>query len=360
MISAIASVRKNIESSRVGDVLPSYLREDSNEFIQFIEEYYRFLNSEGLPSREIAYISDVRDIDGMSLKYIDAIGAEIAKNVPNAPKISRVDLYKKIINYYNTRGTEDSVILFFKIFFDEMIEVYYPKYDILKPSDGEWVSQETGNVDDGFWKSTRGHLSSDKYLQDSEYYQAFSYVIKTGLPLQTWENTFAKFAHPAGLKFFAQIALYIIVKTGWKSYLDPRLLNYHSPTIQPGWLAGADRLLRFIFQASSIEEDQIRTVLMALRIISTGNRSHPQMIHESYDWNKFFDTTPADAYLGICPFNPDGSSRGFILGGLNFSNVGAIIDFSEYIPPVAPTYRRPDGVSTYRRPDGVSIYIRPT
>lgn len=51
---------------------------------------------------------------------------------------SRLDpntLTKKILEYYKNRGTENSYYWFFRIFFDDVIELYYPKVDILRLSD---------------------------------------------------------------------------------------------------------------------------------------------------------------------------------------------------------------------------------
>jgi hypothetical protein len=79
--------------------------------------------------------------------------------------------------------------------------LYYPRVDILKPSDGKWnqtLQKYTSN--DGF-------LSDTKYLQDSYYYQSFSYVIKTGQGLSTWRDYVKKILHPAGFRFFGEILI---------------------------------------------------------------------------------------------------------------------------------------------------------
>lgn len=57
----------------------------------------------------------------------------------------------------------------------------------------------------GRYKDTRGHLSSNMYLQDSDYYQEYSYVIRTGISLDTYADAVKKAIHPAGMKFFGEI-----------------------------------------------------------------------------------------------------------------------------------------------------------
>ena len=68
-------------------------------------------------------------------------------------------LTKRILDYYKNKGTENSFYWFFRIFFDEDIELYYPKVDILKLSDSGYYRQNLieiiFNTDVGKFTSTR-------------------------------------------------------------------------------------------------------------------------------------------------------------------------------------------------------------
>jgi len=52
-----------------------------------------------------------------------------------------------------------------------------------------------------------GWLSSAKYLQDNRYYQDFSYVLKTSLPINRYRDIIKKIVHPAGLAMFGEISI---------------------------------------------------------------------------------------------------------------------------------------------------------
>ena len=52
-------------------------------------------------------------------------------------------------------------------------------------------------------------LSDKIYLQDSNYWQRFSYDIKVGIQEQEWRHIFEALIHPAGFKFFASYVLLI-------------------------------------------------------------------------------------------------------------------------------------------------------
>jgi len=64
-----------------------------------------------------------------------------------------------------------------------------------------------GGTGSGYYESTRGFLSSDKYLLDSDYYQEFSYEILSRLPFSTYEKIFKEVMHIAGTKLFGSVVL---------------------------------------------------------------------------------------------------------------------------------------------------------
>ena len=63
----------------------------------------------------------------------------------------------------------------------------------------------------GLFTNNDGFLSDKKFLQDSYYYQKFSYVLRTGSNIADWSNAFTRLIHPAGFKFFGEIAILIKV-----------------------------------------------------------------------------------------------------------------------------------------------------
>jgi len=61
----------------------------------------------------------------------------------------------------------------------------------------------------GSYSTDDGFLSYKKFIQDSYFYQKFSYVLRTGQNADKWKNAFNRLIHPAGFKFFGEILLYI-------------------------------------------------------------------------------------------------------------------------------------------------------
>lgn len=58
----------------------------------------------------------------------------------------------------------------------------------------------------GYWIDSGGFLSSDRKLQDNNYYQDFSYVVRSDVPIQAYREVLKKLVHPVGLKLFAEFS----------------------------------------------------------------------------------------------------------------------------------------------------------
>ena len=60
-------------------------------------------------------------------------------------------------------------------------------------------------VGEGYFKSTKGFLNSDKYIHDGDFYQFYSYQVQTELPLESYGETLKKLMHVAGTKLFGNV-----------------------------------------------------------------------------------------------------------------------------------------------------------
>jgi hypothetical protein len=80
----------------------------------------------------------------------------------------------------------------------------------LSDSNNVTVATGTVNLDSygygaGYWKNTDGFLSSDKYLHDNNYYQAYSYEIQTGISLSRYADVLKQSFHIAGMRLFGRV-----------------------------------------------------------------------------------------------------------------------------------------------------------
>lgn len=61
----------------------------------------------------------------------------------------------------------------------------------------------------GYWTTTRGFVSADKYIQDSEYYQDYSYEIRVARTLNKYKDIINDTFHVAGSALFGKYLKYL-------------------------------------------------------------------------------------------------------------------------------------------------------
>lgn len=151
------------------------------------------------PSSVMNGINNAMNIDVAAEEFLDMMQKEIAAHIPKNLTADKRNLYKKIIEYYKIRGSADSIETFFRLLFNDEVEVEYPYESTLIPSSGNWDNSQNLYLDN------KGFVSDDIKLHDSYFYQKFSYVIKTARNIEEWEDIFTRLVHPAGFIFFGEI-----------------------------------------------------------------------------------------------------------------------------------------------------------
>lgn len=158
------------------------------------------------PSHVLNNIERAMDIDNNSQAFLELMQKEIASVIPRDITVNKRNLYKNIVDYYKVRGSADSIEIFFRLLFNDEVEVQYPWDKTLIPSSGNW-DVNPALPKGGQYLDNKGQLSNVIRIQDSLRYQKFSYLIRTGQNVSTWENVFNRLVHPAGFKFFGEILI---------------------------------------------------------------------------------------------------------------------------------------------------------
>ena len=277
--STASTKRKTKESIRVESLLPQELRENSVRLTQLLEDYYDFMNKGFQPSYELNSILEERDIDTAE-HYLNLIQKEIAATIPRSIQTDKVKLYKNLVRYYNIRGSTESIETFFRILLQDEVEIYYPKNNMLIPSAGKWdAPSERYLTNDRF-------LSDKMKLQDSYFYQKFSYVIRTGNNVDKWREVYNKLVHPSGFIFFGEIFLLLLALSS----------NAKMPGIQPGLIAEED--LPYLVQmiATSNQVSLAYAEFTLLLVFAYIGDFYIRRSQQFSDLLKFYDDTPMYAY----------------------------------------------------------------
>jgi hypothetical protein len=84
--------------------------------------------------------------------------------------------------------------------------VQYTSEDGLRAGEAKLIIDGLG-TGSGYFKSTKGFISSDKYIHDGDYYSEYSYEVITRIPLDKYADMFKKVMHTAGTKFFGSVLI---------------------------------------------------------------------------------------------------------------------------------------------------------
>jgi len=286
----MATIGKYNISSYIDELVPDHIESSYPDLVSFLKTYALYLERDNKSGFYLNSLDIQRDIDYVEENLLTELQNEIGIAVPRDFATDPRMFYKRLVEFYRSRGTPESIKSFFRMIYDDDVETYFPFEDLLNPSDGDWTNQETAIKADrttftpnhtftisgtpsvtpanndaaqaaifdddvvfvnndyqtpgtdyteevysdsgttkyrlnftsalanndvvrtyakGLFTTVNGFLSDKKFLQDSYYYQQFSYVLRTGKNVSDWKNAFTRLVHPAGFKFFGEILIFI-------------------------------------------------------------------------------------------------------------------------------------------------------
>jgi hypothetical protein len=127
-----------IISFHIEKQFPALYREQGQELVDFIKQYYKFLESD---SSQSVYngrrIFDYRDIDTTLDSMLIFYKNKYLADLPFDDDTVRL-IVKNILALYRRKGTEGGLEIFFRLFYNESVKLYYPARDIFKPSNSVW------------------------------------------------------------------------------------------------------------------------------------------------------------------------------------------------------------------------------
>jgi len=135
---------------------PAIYREDGQELVQFIKEYYKFLETDTHQSLfNGRRIYEYKDIDTTLDRMILFFKNKYLADLPFDDSTTRF-IVKNILALYRRKGTKEGLQMFFRLFYGENISLYYPAKDMLRPSNSQWKTRNYLEIvpNQGFFTST--------------------------------------------------------------------------------------------------------------------------------------------------------------------------------------------------------------
>jgi len=152
--------------------VPDFVEAEYPLFVEFLTAFCRFMEQErvledrevfpeygtaandvikttttlGGPVYEARKLLEYRDISTTLDEFQKHFLGMFAKHFPQYSYVPADILIRSLRQFYQSKGTADSIKWFFRSFFNQSAQVYFPHVDILKASDGTWVAPITIKV----------------------------------------------------------------------------------------------------------------------------------------------------------------------------------------------------------------------
>ena len=179
----------NFKTSLVKQVLPEHFTDSYPSLVAFLEGYYEFLDSDDNFGGAINELLTIRDVQDATLKNLDFIFDEVALGVAGGQFLFPREALINFGNFFRVKGSLYSAEGFFRAFFNEDVEIIYPKERLLIVGESQIGAE------------------ADALLQDGKIFQVFSVLIRSPISFVTWEELYRNFVHPAGFHLAAEVVL---------------------------------------------------------------------------------------------------------------------------------------------------------
>ena len=134
----VTLVEKNI-AFKIAQQFPAYFREHGSELVDMVEQYYRFVESESnMGVYNVRRMFEYRDVGSTLSEMIIYFKKKYMADLPQLDEQTTRVVIKNIMDLYRRKGTEAGIKLFFRMFYDEDVNINYPARHMLKPSDSQW------------------------------------------------------------------------------------------------------------------------------------------------------------------------------------------------------------------------------
>jgi hypothetical protein len=125
--------------------LPEFVREDYPLFQSFLEAYYEFLQQkQGTQNNDLINaaksLRTIKDVDESIDNFENSFFNTFATLFPKESAVNKALLLKNALPVYISKGSEKSFQFLFRLLFGKEVEVIYPRDNILRASDGKWIT----------------------------------------------------------------------------------------------------------------------------------------------------------------------------------------------------------------------------
>lgn len=133
-------------SNLIESQFPDFVLEEGPNLVAFVKAYYEWLETSGQAVHENKNLLSYQDVDTTLEQYLRFFQNEVMDDIPKNILADKRLLVKYIKDLYQSKGSQRSYELLFRILYGEEIDFFYPGQVILRASDGRWIKEQSLNV----------------------------------------------------------------------------------------------------------------------------------------------------------------------------------------------------------------------
>ena len=130
----------------IGTAIPGFVSTEYPLFMEFLQAFVRFLEDTEGPAYKTRKFLDYRDISTTLDEFVPHFLDMFAKKFPQYPMIPRDLFVRSLREFYQNKGTKESIEWFFRAVYNKQATIYYPREDVLRASDSKWSAPLTLKV----------------------------------------------------------------------------------------------------------------------------------------------------------------------------------------------------------------------
>jgi len=136
-------VAKSVTLSKlIAQQVPGHVRKNYDTFVKFLEYYYEWLEQKYGPTDVIRNWETYGSVDSDVDEFVNEFKSETLYSLPLSIVGDKRRLLLHAREFLKTKGTERSFKFLFRILFNEDVDLYLPKENIFRLSDGDWVKND--------------------------------------------------------------------------------------------------------------------------------------------------------------------------------------------------------------------------
>lgn len=121
---------------------PSFYREEGVYFVEFVKNYYKWMEDTGNTIYHARRLNEYRDINTTVDDFVEYFRKKYLYSIDLKDVNDKKLLFSNVKDFLARKGSEEGLKEFFRIFFGEEAQIFYPGELVLRPSHGQWVEPE--------------------------------------------------------------------------------------------------------------------------------------------------------------------------------------------------------------------------